>query len=595
MALTDLPIKPGFYSDDTDRDVGKLGFWVDGDKVRFFAGLPAKLGGWTRGAGDSTFLGKARGSADTRTTRDEIFLIFGTHLKLYVWQGGSYYDVTPLASSGTLSDPFSTTDTLATVDVADVGHGLSAGDYVTFSGAAAVGGITVNGTYTVTSVTSANAYVITHSSPATSTAGPGGGVNVAYAYEISIGAETAVAGLGWGSGVWGGSTWGTPRSASDFISQLRTWQIDLWGEDAICNPRGGSIYVWDSSVGVLTRAAIISQAPITAKGVLVSPEDRHLIALGAHDGSGNDPMLVRWCDQENYTDWTPSLSNTAGDKRLDSGTEILCGVRVRSENLIFTDSSLYSMVFVGPPDTFAFRQLGDNGNLVGPQAAHVFEGVAYWMADKDFFVYDGVVKAIDCSVSTTVFDGFNRFQGHKVYCGVNRDYREVWWLYPSASSDENDRYVIYNLNDKTWAFGTLARTMLVGDSDVLNYSYGFGTDNYIYTHESGTDEYDQPMNAYIESGAIEVDAGGNMLAHISKMIPDFKTLVGSVDVTFTGKKYPQSTETQVSGPHTISPTTEFVNPRMRCRQISIQLESDALGDNWRTGMLRVDLVPHGGR
>jgi hypothetical protein len=222
-------------------------------------------------------------------------------------------------------------------------------------------------------------------------------------------------------------------------------------------------------------------------------------------------------------------------------------------------------------------------------------GVVYWMGDKDFFLYDGVVKALDCPISTTVFDNFNRFQGAAVYCGVNRDYREVWWLYPSASSDENDRYVIYNLSDQTWAFGTLARTMLIGDSDIFNYAYGFGADSYLYTHESGADDFDQAMNAFIASGDIEIDPGGNQIAHISKMIPDFKTLTGSVDVTFTGKKYPQATETQVSGPHSIAPTTEFINPRMRCRQISVRIESDALGDDWRSGMMRVDLVPHGGR
>jgi hypothetical protein len=595
MALTDLPIKPGFYSDDTDRDVGKLGFWVDGDKVRFFAGLPAKLGGWTRGAQDDAYLGSARGATDLRTLRQEVVLSFGTHLKLYVWLGGTYYDITPIDTSGTLANPFTTTINLATVSVTHASHGRTAGDYVTFSGAAAVGGITISGEYTVTSVTSANAYGITHTAVATSSAGPGGGAAVGYSYQLPVGSTSAVQGLGWGASTWGASTWGTARSASDIIIGVRTWQLDLWGEDVIASPVDGAIYVWDSSAGVTVRATRITQAPVTAKGIFVSPEDRHLVAIGAHDGVADDPMLVRWCDQEDYTNWTPSLTNTAGSKRLDTGNALLCALKVRGENLIFSDSALYSMVFVGPPDTFAFRQLGDNGNLVGPMAGHVFEGVAYWMADKDFFIYDGLAKTLECSVSTTVFDDFNRDQGAKVYCGVNRDYREVWWLYPSGSSDENDRYVIYNLNDKTWAFGTLARTMLIGDSDVFNYAYGFGADSYLYTHESGTDAYNQPMTAYIESGAIEIDAGGNALAHISKMIPDFKTLVGSVDVTFTGKKYPQATETQVSGPHTISPTTEFVNPRMRCRQISVRLESSDLGDDWRSGVLRVDLVPHGGR
>lgn len=594
MALQDLPIKPGFVSDDTDRDVGKLGYWKDGDKVRFFAGMPAKLGGWTRAADDTAFVGTARGSMDLRTSRSEVFIAFGTHLKCLVWAGGTYSDVTPIRDSGQLTNPVSTTDTLTTVSVADVAHGLLEGDYVHFSNATAVGGITINGEYTVTSVTDLDTYIITHSAAATSTAGPGGGT-VDYEYEIATGMADSVAGLGWGADSWGASTWGTPRAVTDFLVAARTWQFEQWGEDVICNPRQGGIYVWDSSAGVSVRATVISQAPITAKGILVSPEDRHLIALGAHDGVSDDPLLVRWCDQENYTDWTPALTNTAGSKRLDTGNEILCAVKVRGEHLVFTDSALFAMQFVGPPDTFGFKTLGDNGNLVGPMAAHAFEGIAYWMGDRDFFLYDGVARVLDCTVSAHVFDDFNRVQRAKVYCGINRDFREVWWLYPSGSSSECDRYVIYNMQDKLWSYGTMARTMIIGDSDVINYVYGFGSDSYLYTHESGTDDYLTPMSAYIESGGVELDAGGNAIAHISKMIPDFKTLVGEADLTFTGKKYPQATETQVSGPHAVSPTTQFINPRMRCRQISVKISSDALGDDWRAGMLRVDLIPHGGR
>jgi hypothetical protein len=458
-----------------------------------------------------------------------------------------------------------------------------------------VGGITISGEYTVTSVTSGDAYVITHSSPATSTAGPGGGASVAYEYEITIGGVNSVAGLGWGADFWGAGTWGVPRSVSDYLALARTWQMEQWGEDIIINPRLGGIYVWDSSVGGGTRAAVIAAAPITSRGILVSPEDRHLIALGAHDGSISDPLLVRWCDQEDYTVWTPSLTNTAGSKRLDMGNEIICGAKVRGEHLIFTDSSLFSMAFVGPPDTFAFKTLGDNGNIVGPLAVHVFEGVAYWMGDADFFMYDGVTRVLDCSVSAYVFDDLNRVQRTKIWCGVNRDYREVWWLYPSANSDECDRYVLYNMADKTWVYGTLARTMIIGDSDVFNYAYGFGADGYIYTHETGTDDYLTAMTSYIQSGAVEIDAGGNSLAHVSKLIPDFKILEGSADITLTAKKYPQATEEQSSGPHTVTSTTTHINPRLRGRQISVRIGSDALGDDWRAGTMRVDLLPHGGR
>lgn len=591
--LQDLPIKPGLYTDDTARDVGKLGFWKAADKVRFFSGLPAKLGGWTRGVDDPQFVGTARGSADWRTFRSEVFIAVGTHVKAYIWSGGRYYDVTPLDGYGTITDPFTTVSGEAAVTVYDLSHGRLAGDYVHFSGASAVGGITVDGEYVVATVVNSNTYTITHSSAASGDATGGG--SVAYEYEIHVGTENSVAGLGWGAGTWGSSTWGTPRSVTDFLAMARVWQFETWGEDLIANPRQGGVYVWDSSAGVSQRLQVISAAPATAKGVLVSPEDRHLIALGAHDGVSDDPLLVRWCSQENYTDWEPTVLNTAGSKRLDTGNEILCAAKVRGEHLIFTDSALFSMSFVGPPDTFGFRTLGDNGNLVGPMAVHVFEGVAYWMGDQDFFMYDGVTKVIDCTITTTVFQDFNRVQRAKVYCGVNRDYREVWWLYPSAGSDECDRYVIYNMQDAAWTYGTLARTMLVGDSDVVNYVYGFGADGYMYTHEQGVDAYDEPMEAFIESGDIELDAGGNQFAHVSRMIPDFKTLTGSVDVTVTGRKYPQASETASSGAMEVTSSTAFISPRLRARQISIKISSDGLGDNWRSGTMRVDLLPHGRR
>lgn len=593
MALVDIKFKSGVYTDSTPRGVGGSGFWKSADKVRFFDGRPTKLGGWTRGESDSPFVGLARGSCDWRSFRSEKLIALGTHLKLYVWSGGTYSDVTPLRASGSLTDPFSTTAGLAVVTVAHTSHGCLDGDYVHFTGATAVGGLTISGEYTVT-VVDANSYNITHSSVAGATAGPGGGT-VSYSYETHIGNVDSIAGLGWGAGTWSGGTYGTPRTVTDFLDMARIWTIDQWGEDVVCNPRQGAIYVWDSSTGVSTRATVISQAPTTAKSILVSPEDRHLIALGAHDGSADNPMMVRWCDQENYTDWTPTVTNTAGSKQLDMGNEILCAAKVRGEHLIFTDSSVYSMTFVGPPDTFAFRTLGDNGGLVGPMAVHVFEGVAYWMGSRDFFMYDGVTKVIPCTITSEVFDDINRTQQAKVHCGVNKEFREVWWLYPSSDCAECCKYAIFNIADQSWASGTLERTMLIGDSEVFDYAYGFGTDGYLYEHESGTDAYNQPMTTYIESGDIEIDAGGNHLAHLSKAIPDMYVIEGSVDLTVKGKKYPQEASYVESGPHAVDSSTRFVNPRLRARQIAVRIESGSLGDAWSLGTLRVDLIPHGGR
>ena len=595
MALTDLVFKPGFNTDNTDRGAGQQGYWKGGDKVRFYAGQPTKLGGWQQVTSGSTFLGYARGSADVRTELFQNFVVFGTEKKLYVWDLNTVYDITPYRETGTLgADPFTTTNGLTAVSVADNSHGLELGDYVNFSGASTFAGITISGAYTVTNVTSANAYVITHSAPANAST-TGGGAVVAYAYELPVGIADSTPGLGWGAGPWGEDLWGTPRTVTGFYLDSRVWSVDLWGYDVVASPRFGGIYVWDSSAGVTSRATLISQAPTTCRGILVSPEDRHLIAFGAHDGSTDDPMLVRWCDQENYTDWTPTVTNTAGSKRLDLGNSILMALKVRGEHLLYTDSALYSMTFVGPPDTFAFRPVGDNGNLVGPMAGHVFEGIAYWMSDKDFFTYDGTIRAIECPVAAHVYDDFNSDQKVKVQCGVNRDYREVWWVYPSADSYECDRYVMYSIPDKTWVFGTLDRTMIVGDSDIINQVYAFGADNKIYWHEVGTDDDGEAMEAYIDSGDVELAPAGANLMHMGEFVPDFKTLEGSVQITFTGKKRPQATETTVSGPHTVTSTTELVNPRVRARQLSIRIESSDIGDDWRVGTLRADLISHGGR
>lgn len=595
MALTDIPFKPGIYTETTDRGVGKLGYWKDCDKVRFVDGHPQKMGGWTKDTTDD-FLGIARSAVDWKPfSSSNIFVGIGTHLKLYIWNNGTFSDITPYRETGTLSGPFDTTSGLYTVTVNDAGHGLSAGDYVHFSGATAGGGITIDGEYTVTSVTSSSAYVITHSVSASSTASGTGGASVAYSYEISIGSADSTLGYGWGAGSWGAETWGTARTTTTFLTLARIWSLATWGEDMVACPRGGKIYAWDSSVGTGTRATLITNAPSTNRAIFVSQEDRHLVALGAHDGSADDPMLIRWCDAEDYTNWTPSLTNTAGDKRLDLGNEIYCGLPVRGETLIFTDTHVYGMVFSGGVEVFTFRTIGDNGGLRGPNAVYVSEGIAYWMGDRNFFFYDGLVKVLECPVLTHVFGDINTDQKAKIFCGMNREFREIWWLYPSGDSMEIDRYVIYNLQDKVWYYGTLARTVMVGDSDVLQGVYAAGTNGYMYYHDSGVDDDGSAMESWLESGDVEISETGEQMMHVSKYIPDFQTLDGNMEITFTGKRYPQDSETQASGPHSFSSATKFINPRMRARQLYIRMESNEIGGDWRSGHIRIDLLPHGKR
>lgn len=591
MPLKDLVLQPGLYTINTDR--GAKGRYKNGNHVRFFQGLPQKIGGWERFSTLSTYAGKARAVIDWQSLAVEKLISIGTHLKLYVLSGGQLADITPIRESGTLgADPFETTNGSAVVNVSDTAHGLLAGDYVHYSGASAVGGITIDGEYTVTSVTNADKYTITHSAAATSDA-VGGGASVDYEYEIHVGSGDSTLGLGWGAGAWGGSTWGTARSVTNFLAMCRIWSFDNWGEDLIACPRGGSIYVWDTSAGLASnRATLITQAPSTAKAIFVSPENRHLVALGAHDGSNDDALLIRWCDSEDYTVWTEDPTVTAGQKRIDQGNEIYCGVKTRGETLIFTDSAIVAMKFEGPPYTFGFDYIGANGGLAGPNAVKEFNGTVYWMGNGNFFVYDGQVNPLPCEVLNHVFDDINWTQRAKVYAGANRRYSEVWWLYCTEDSTECDAYVLYNTVEKTWSFGTLARTVIVADSDTFEDPYAAGTDGYLYYHEQGTDANGSAMTAYVESGDIDIGEGEYEM-QIKKLVPDFVTLDGSVSVTLNGKRYPQASSTRTTGPKTVTSSTEYINPRMRARQVSIRIESSAVGDDWRMGIMRVELVPHG--
>lgn len=608
MSLRDIQFKPGILTEASDREVGKVGFWKDGQWVRFFNGLPESMGGYQRDSNTSYVLGKARGATDWTSLRGEKLIGVGTHLKLYAWLGSVFYDITPYTSTGTLATatPLTTVSGSALVSVAHTTHGRAVGDYVHFSGMVPFNNIDLNGEYTVTSVTSTNVYVVTALTTA-SASGTGGGAAVLYSYELAIGSEDSLTGGGWGLGTWDSSPpggWSNPTTTTVVTTVARTWALDNWGEDMLANPAGGGLYSWDSSTGVSTRASLITTAPATMQAMFVSSEDRHVVALGAQPlgGGANDPMLIRWSSDEDYTVWTPLATNTAGDKRLDQGSTIVCGVKTRGEHLVFTDSYAYSMAFTGPPDIYSFRPLGDNGRIAGPLAARAYSGVVYWMGASSFYLYNGAITEIPCAVHSRVFGDINTTNRAKIVCGVNRKFSEVWWWYPSSGSTELDRYVAYNITDKTWVYGNLARTMYVGDSDIVAEPYAISTDGYLYYHETGLSANGGLLNAYIVSGDVELNEtrepatqAGNTMLHVGKYIPDFTTLAGSVNVTFTGKKYPRATETQISGPHTIVPSTQYTNPRLRARQVSVRIESNGIADEWRLGLLRLDQTPHGSR
>ena len=591
MALVDFPFKPGLYSDTTDRGIGKLSQWKNGDRVRFYRGFPETIGGWTQ-AGAPALTGTPRAAADWQTLRLEDLIAVGTNSRLYILDGIALHDIVPIRATATLTDPFDTVSASSTVTVTDSAHGAVAGDYVSFSGATAVGGLTIDGAYDVLAVTDVDHYTIDAGTPASSTATGGGTVSVEYGINTGL-VDSAVL-TGYGVGPYGLDAYGTPRTPG-FVKPAQLWSLDNWGEDLIACYRDGDIYVWQSSMGPLVHATLIANAPTDNKFIFVSQEDRHLIALGA-DG---DPMLIRWCTQEDYDDWTPTVTNTAGDKRLDQGNQLMCAVKLRGEHLLFTDAAVYSMQFVGPPDTYGFRPMGSNYGFLGPNAVREFEGKAFWMGARGFYYYDGAVHDLECPVLDHVFGDINLVERFKIHTAFNYRFSEIWWFYASEASVEIDRYVAFNPVENVWTFGTLDRTVMIADSDVLVTPYGFSPDGVFYYHENGTDADGAPLNPFLETGDMEIsiqnDQAGNLLAHVSKYIPDFERLAGEVQFTVTGRKYPQDSEAQASGPHTVDNTTKFVNPRMRCRQVYMRWESINLGDTWRMGIVRMDLIPHGGR
>lgn len=594
MALFDLQIMPGVYRENTAR--GARSRWYYADKVRFAAGLPEKIGGWSRQTGGPV-TGVARNTHDWVSLDSQKWIAVGTEKKLYLWQSGVFYDITPLrrASTGTVSpfnqspltNPFTTTNLLAVVVVTHASHGAIDGDRVRFYNATAVGGITISGEYAIT-VTGTDTYTITHGSAATSSATGGGTVN--FEYDIGVTSN----GLGWGAGTWGSGTWGTPRTSTNLIVRTRLWSLDNWGEDLIASPRGGAIYTWDRTGGPSVRATIISGAPSQNNRVLVSRQDRHLISLGSHDGSAFDPLLIRWSDTEDYNTWTPTLTNQAGDKRLDSGSEIVTGVHSRDETLIYTDTSAHLMRYDGAPFVFAFANIAGNVPIMGPNAIAEASGIVFGMGVGSFYVYDGTLRPLDCDVHSYVFDNFNFAKKDIVCSGVRAKFSEAWWAYPSSGSSECDRYVAFNWLEGHWTIGTLDMTSMDSEGPVFNVPYAMHSDGYLYKHETGTDANTGAMTTDLESWMMEI-APGEKFLHIDKLIPDFLTLTGAGSVSIKSKTYPQDSTTVTKGPFSVTSSTKKVSLRSRGRQVSLRWQMSALSDDFRMGTWRVNGMGHGRR
>jgi hypothetical protein len=547
----------------------------------------------------------------------------GTNTKLYVEAGTAYFDITPIRASSTIdTDPFSITAASAEVTVTDTAHGAVAGDYVTYSGATSSDGtltaVVMNAEYVIDSVTDANTYVVTMSAAATGTDTTEGGANVVAAYQLNVGLDSAVVGTGWGVDTFGAEAWGeASTAATDVTAQLRLWSLATYGEDLLANIYNSGIYFWDTSGGTSARAINITAiagsdtAPTLCRKILMIPESRHVLALACDpvDDIGNqDTMLLRWPTAESLATWTPDTDNSAGSLRLNVGSQIITGIVTKREVLVWTDSSLNAVNYVGAPFFFGTKLISANTSIISPNAAIEVDEITYWMGSKNFYIYDGTVKTLPCSLREHVFSNINTTQKQKVFVGINRGESEVTWHYPTTT-DEIDTYVTFNFAQNIWYGGTMVRTAWI-DRNYNVYPIAAGTDNKLYNHEIGQDDGSTTpvtaISAHVESSIFEPIPGeGYHYAFVDQLLPDV-TFNGSsatnpaVITTLTPRDYPgastgsgdASTVTR-SATSPVEQFTKQVAIRVRGRGIVYRLESTATGVFWRGGEPRIRVRPDG--
>ena len=640
MPLQKLQFQPGINRETTSYT--NEGGWFDGDKVRFRQGFPEKIGGWEK-LGSKSFLGSCRALWPWRTLNLDTFLGVGTHLKYYIESGEGYYDITPTRATTSAGDvTFAATNGSSTLTVSDPSHGAVVNDFVTFSGAATLGGnitaAVLNQEYQINEIVDSSTYKIiaraansldnitddgqySPTSVAANASDTGnGGSSIIGTYEINVGLDTSVTGSGWGAGAWARGTWGSAATVDLVTDTLRIWTHDNFGEDLIINVMNGGIYYWDASaVNALTNPAVaISDlagadlAPTIAKKVIVSDVDRHVIAFGCDplDNIGTqDPLLIRFSDQENVTDWRPTTTNTAGDLRLGSGSKIVTAIETRQQILVFTDVSLHAMQYIGPPFTFGINMISENITIRSPIAVAAVEDTVYWMGKNEFYVYNGGVQTLPCSVKDYVFSDFNSIQAEKCFAAVNSSFSEIWWFYPSASSDNNDRYVVYNYLQNIWYYGNLTRTAWV-DRGVEENPIAAGRDGYLYNHEVGFDDGSttpaSAITSYIESSQFDI-GDGDQFSFVRRLVPDltFRNSTAqtpTANFTLKARNFPggaylqnnsKAVEKTASVP--VEQFTQDAHVRLRGRSVAIRVDSNNTGTGWRLGSPRIDVRSDGRR
>jgi hypothetical protein len=635
MPLKKLLFRPGVsreqtrYASEALGPVGSatqaVGGWYESEKVRFRSGTPEKIGGWQR-ISSGSFLGICRSLWNWVTLDNQNLVGVGTNLKFYIERGGGYNDVTPLRGTATLTNPFTATLGSPVITVSDVDHGCVNGDFVTFSGATGLGGnitaIVLNKEYQV-AVIDEDVYTINvnvNANAADVSGSPGGGT-VTAEYQINVGPEVQVPLTGWGSGPWGSGSWGSSDAA---LAGLRLWSQFNFGEDLIFAPRDEGIYYWDATTGLTTRGVPLtslggaSDVPTVQKFIFVSDISRFVFAFGCNDyGSAvQNPMLIRWSDQESAVNWTPGVASQAASIQFSRGSELVTCLQTRQEIVVWSDSAIYSLQYVGPPAVWKSELLGDNTSIISPNSVATASGVVYWMGVDKFYKYDGRVQTLRCDLRQYIFSDINQSQYQQVFAGTSEGFNEIWWFYCSAGSTVVNKYVVYNYAEDIWYYGTMGRTAWL-DSGLRDYPLAATYSRNLVNHEEGNDDNETgtpvAIAASIGSSEFDIDDGHNF-GFIWRVIPDltFRNSTGSqtpqctmtlIPMQNSGSGFNDPRSTNGTSNATIqriatAPIEEFTGQvyiRVRGRQIIFKVESNRLGTAWQLGAPRIDIKPDGRR
>ena len=634
MALINYAFKPGI--DKQNTSVGAEQRWVDSDNVRFRYGLPEKVGGWSSLVTD-TIVGVARKMHAFVDLDGNRYVAIGTDKFLLLYFEGQLFDITPVKTTITAATLATTNGSAVCTLTTSTAHGMNTNDIVQFNDVTLPVGTGYSASdfedknFQITSVPSTTTFTITQTTNATATVSTGGDIDL-IPYE-PVGPAAQSYGYGWGIDTWGSGTWGEAASASDVSLEPGLWSLDNFGEVLIATIANGKTFTWNAGAASATsnRASTTTSGfatgnnPTASRLTLVSPTTRHLVHMGTEttigDTTTQDDMFIRFSDREDIDDYEATAINSAGDFRLQDGTKIMGAIKAKETILVWTDNALYTMKFIGAPFTFGFEQVGTNCGLIGKNAVVEQDGVAYWISNNGFFMYDGTVKSLPCSVEDFVYDSFDTTKGQQVNAGLNNLFTEVVWYYPSTGSDYNDKYVAFNYGEGVWYTGTEARTSWI---DGVVYPQPFGTkydesasgtfpevigenslgQTTLFEHEIGTDQVNPDgttttVTSFIKSFDFDLDiqgTAGEVFLAMRRFLPDFKTLENNAKVTLAVKRYPQDSDTNTTlSPFTITSSTQKKDTRARGRFCNIKIENDGVSETWRFGTLRLDIQPDGRR